>query len=121
MGWFPVLFYTTAFIGDLHKRSSTLPLDDPSLDAEATRLGTRALFFSSLVSFSGTVFLPFIVAESARSGRTLERRLAGVRKSAWAKLFDRLKVSLPTLWAMGHFVFATCMFATLYDPSYRSL
>ena len=69
IGWFPVLFYTTAFIGDLHKRSSSLPLDDPGLDAEATRLGTRALFFSSLVSLAGNVFLPLVVAESDNDGK----------------------------------------------------
>lgn len=113
MGWFPVLFYTTAFIGDLHKASSNLPPSDPDLDAEATRLGTRALFYSSLLSFSGNVLLPFVVAESARSRRLLERKLAQARRSAWLRLYDRLKVSLPTLWAVSHLLFAICMFATL--------
>ena len=113
IGWFPVLFYTSAFIGDLHKQGSTLPPDDPELDAESTRLGTRALFYSSLLSFAGNVLLPFIVAESARSRRLLERKLAQARKSAWARVYDRLKVHLATLWATSHLVFAICMFATL--------
>ena len=113
IGWFPVLFYTTAFIGDLHKRSSSLPLDDPGLDAEATRLGTRALFFSSLVSLAGNVFLPLVVAESVRSRPPPERRFAASRRNMWARLCARLKVSLSILWAMGHLVFAICMFATL--------
>ncbi len=113
MGWFPVLFYTTAFIGDLHKASSNLPPSDPDLDAEATRLGTRALFYSAILSFAGNIFLPFIVAESARSRRLLERKLAQARRSVWLRFYDRLRISLATLWAVSHLIFAFSMFATL--------
>ena len=113
MGWFPVLFYTTAFIGDLHKASSDLPPSDPDLDAEATRLGTRALFYSAILSFAGNIFLPFIVADSARSRRLLERKLAQARRSIWLQFYDRLKISLAALWAGSHFLFAISMFATL--------
>ncbi|OSD01111.1 MFS general substrate transporter [Trametes coccinea BRFM310] len=117
MGWFPVLFYTSAFIGDLHKRSSPLPADDPALDAEATRLGTRALFYSAVLSLAANILLPFFVAESARSRRLLERKLVQAHKSAWAKMYDRVKVGLATLWAAGHLVFAVCMFATFFYSS----
>ncbi len=108
-----MLFYTSAFIGDLHKQASSLPPDDPGLDAESTRLGTRALFYSSLLSFAGNVLLPFVVAESARSRRLVERKLAQAHKSAWVRIYDRVKVHLTTLWAAGHLLFAICMFATL--------
>ncbi|KAI0658261.1 MFS general substrate transporter [Cubamyces menziesii] len=117
IGWFPVLFYTTAFIGDLHKRSSSLPPDDPALDAEATRLGTRALFYSSLLSLTANILLPFFAAESARSRRLLERKLVQAHKSAWVRMYERIKVSLATLWATGHLVFAVCMFATFFYSS----
>ncbi|KAI0665836.1 hypothetical protein C8Q78DRAFT_1072817 [Trametes maxima] len=114
IGWFPVLFYTTAFIGDLHKRASSLPSDDPALDAEATRLGTRALFYQFLLSLTANILLPFFVAESARSRRGLERRLLQAHKSAWVRTYERLKVSLATLWATGHLLFAICMLATFF-------
>ncbi|KAI0355283.1 MFS general substrate transporter [Trametes cingulata] len=117
IGWFPVLFYTTAFIGDLHKRSSPLPPDDPALDAEATRLGTRALFYSSILSLTSNILLPFFVAESARSRRLLERKLVQAHKSAWVRMYERVKVSLATLWATGHLLFAVCMFATFFYSS----
>ncbi|KAI0365167.1 MFS general substrate transporter [Pilatotrama ljubarskyi] len=117
IGWFPVLFYTTAFIGDLHKRSSPLPADDPALDAEATRLGTRALFYSSLLSLTSNILLPFFVAESARSRRLLERKLVQAHKSTWVRMYERIKVGLATLWATGHLLFAVCMFATFFYSS----
>lgn len=113
IGWFPVLFYTSAFIGDLHKRASPLPDDDPTLNAEATRLGTRALFYSALLSLTANILLPFVVAESARSRRLLERKLVQAHKSTWVRMYERIKVGLPTMWAAGHLLFAVCMFATL--------
>ncbi|KAH9915143.1 MFS general substrate transporter [Epithele typhae] len=117
VGWFPVLFYTSAFIGDLHKRTSVLPSGDPELNDEATRLGTRALFYSSLVTFAGNILLPLVVAESARSRRLLERKLAGSPKSNLLALYERLKVSLSTLWAASHLVFSLCMLATFFYSS----
>ncbi|PIL29401.1 transporter [Ganoderma sinense ZZ0214-1] len=119
VGWFPVLFYTTAFIGDLHKASSDLPPSHPDLDAEATRLGTRALFYSAILSFAGNIFLPFIVADSARSRRLLERKLAQVRRSVWLQLYDRLRISLAALWAVSHLLFAISMFATFFYTSVK--
>ncbi|KAF8627150.1 hypothetical protein AX17_006367 [Amanita inopinata Kibby_2008] len=73
LSWFPILFYTTIYIGDLYKRaffaSATSPLSDEdqiTLNAEATRSGSRALFCSSLVSLIGNVVLPYFVSEAAR-------------------------------------------------------
>jgi len=81
------------------------------LDAEATRLGTRALFFSSILSLLVNITLPAFVSESStQSPHTNDEswwnRICRVPK--W------LQIDLATLWAVGHFVFASCMFATLW-------
>ncbi|OBZ66441.1 General alpha-glucoside permease [Grifola frondosa] len=117
VGWFPVLFYTTAFIGDLHKRAfPDIPAEDPALDAEATRLGSRALFYSSLLNLGATIVLPFFVPEAASSRRLLERGL-GQARNRWAVWYDRIKVHLVTLWAVSHLLFAVCMLATFFYSS----
>ena len=59
------------------------------------------------------VLLPLVVAESARSRRLLERKLAQARRSTWVRMYDRIRISLATLWAMSHLIFAISMFATL--------
>jgi solute carrier family 45 protein 1/2/4 len=108
IAWFPVLFYTTTYIGELHKRASPAPTDDDAalaLDAEATRLGSRALFYSSILSLAMNLLLPFIVSEAAGKG---EKRSA---KPAW------WQVHMPSLWASSHLVFAGCMFGTLLTSS----
>jgi solute carrier family 45 protein 1/2/4 len=95
-----------------------------ALNAEATRLGSRALFQSAVVSFAGNVLLPLVVAESASPTITSEQRPHlrfgyGTRGVWWKRILKVLKVPvwmrihLANLWALGHFVFAGCMFATL--------
>ena len=119
IAWFPVLFYSTIYVGDLYKRTSP-PVNSPgeqnALDAEATRLGSRALFFSALLSLFVNLTLPLFASESAgtRAGRPAIPNTA----LSW---FDRacrvprsMQVHLATLWAVSHIVFAGCMFATLY-------
>ncbi|KZT71321.1 MFS general substrate transporter [Daedalea quercina L-15889] len=112
IGWFPVLFYTTEFIGELHKHlHSSIPQDDPDLNAEATRLGSRALFYSSVLSLICNVLLPFFVSEATKSRAAVERKL---NRSRLMMIYERIKIHLATLWAVSHIVFAACMAATFF-------
>ncbi|KAF8896631.1 hypothetical protein BD779DRAFT_1727678 [Infundibulicybe gibba] len=114
LGWFPVLFYSTIYVGDFHKRASPNP-PSPELDAEATRLGSRALFYSSLIALFANLALPLFVSEASRKGKG--HRQAG---DAWWERFvvpDGLKVHMASLWAVSHLVFAGCMFATLFTKT----
>lgn len=114
IGWFPVLFYTTVYIGELHKRSQPPPSPSSAaaLEAEATRLGSRALLYSSLVSLVGNIVLPFFVKEAGSSARDGADGLKGVMsRMGWWK--GRWKVHLASLWTASHLVFALCMGATL--------
>ena len=119
IAWFPVLFYSTIYIGDLYKRSTpaagSTPDAQAALDAEAIRLGSRALFYSSLLSLLANFALPPFVAEARKcitspTGREAEEgwweRMCRVPRS--------LQVHLASLWAVSHLVFAGCMLGTLY-------
>ncbi|KAF9443657.1 MFS general substrate transporter [Macrolepiota fuliginosa MF-IS2] len=127
LGWFPVLSYTTLYIGDLYKRSSPVPLTAEAqitLDAEATRLGTRALFWSSVVWLISNVVLPAFVTESASSeGSERELFECSSRGTWWSRLKRLVKVpqwmkmDMATLWTLSHLVFAGCMFATFLTSS----
>ena len=106
-------FYTTVYVGDIYK--SGLPDSvDPTLeevDAEATRLGTRALFLSACISLFSNFALPLLVSETPR------RRMIGIllqeEGGTLKRVVRKFQVSLPTLWAMGLALFALCMFGTL--------
>ncbi|KAF8631680.1 hypothetical protein AX15_002265 [Amanita polypyramis BW_CC] len=128
LAWFPLLFYTTIYIGDLYKHatlaSSTLPLSDEessALDAEATRLGSRALFYSSLVTLFCNIALPFFVSEAQTTpGR---RKSANRTPTRFTERFislrapRKMQVHLGNLWAFGHLVLAGCMFGTFLTSS----
>jgi solute carrier family 45 protein 1/2/4 len=69
------MFYTSVYIGDLYKRANPLAYDDLDMetlrqhalarDAEATRLGSRALFYSSVITLVLIWLLPSFVATPA--------------------------------------------------------
>ncbi|TEB23029.1 MFS general substrate transporter [Coprinellus micaceus] len=112
IAWFPVLFYSTLYVGDLHKQNSPVPATDEArklLDAEATRLGSRALFFSSLLALLANVALPAFVPEAKTQERDYEQSL-------WERLRipKMFQVHLATLWAASHIIFAGCMLATFF-------
>ena len=105
-----MLFYSTIYIGEFYKRSvPPAPSADAqiALDAEATRLGARALFYSAVIALGANLILPLFVYETEEKG-------AGKKCAKMIRIPDVLRVHLITLWAASHFIFAACMFATLY-------
>ena len=115
-----MLFYSTIYVGDLYKRS--LPAattdDQHTIDEEATRLGSRALFYSALLSLITSLVLPVFVAEAA--GHQSQNQ----RSSWWQQVFRvprGMQVHLVTMWAISQLVFAGCMFATLFVTSLLQL
>lgn len=67
IGWFPILFYTSVWVGEIYIREAIAggrSEDDPDLAADAVRAGSRALFMNACVNLSTSVFLPFLVASS---------------------------------------------------------
>ncbi|KAL1743634.1 major facilitator superfamily domain-containing protein [Schizophyllum fasciatum] len=111
IGWFPVMFYTSVYIGDLYQRSNSEPDD-----AEGTRLGARALFYMGVVSLISNIALPAFVAETtAKPGRGPV--VPPLAKSSRIAVPPRMKVHLASLWAASHVVFAACMLGTFFVNS----
>ena len=110
-----MLFYTTIYVGDLYKRS--LPLEAATteqqqtvIDDEATRLGSRALFFAALLTLITSLVLPVFVAEAAEHPT---QNSSESSRSRVCRLPRGMQVNLVTMWATSQLVFAGCMFATL--------
>ncbi|KAJ3711362.1 hypothetical protein C8R42DRAFT_596009 [Lentinula raphanica] len=145
ISWFPIMFYSTLYIGDLYKRSffaSAILVPPPeisedsliALDTEATRIGSRALFYSSLLALFMNVVLPFFTTEASSSSRRRkqerQQHSAGFGGPASARLgWDEgpwwwrlaipefVKVRLVSLWAISQGVLACCMLATFFTSS----
>ncbi|KAF8056981.1 major facilitator superfamily domain-containing protein [Lyophyllum atratum] len=125
IAWFPILFYTTIYIGDLYRRSTPLAAtpSPAARDAEATRLGTRALFFSAILSLFLNLVLPaFVATPATRTRRSRVGVGSGAREEvggvwAWVRVPERMKVNLASLWAVSQLVLAGSMLATLFTDS----
>ena len=116
IAWFPMLFYSTIYVGDLYKRSlpaaATTGQQQATIDEEATRLGSRALFYAALLSLISSLILPIFVTKS--TGHPSQKK----RSSWWNRVSSchlprGMQVQLITMWATSQLVFAGCMFATL--------
>jgi len=113
IGWFPILFYTTVYIGDIYKSGLPDSVDPESgeVDAEATRLGAKALFWSACISLFCNFALPFIISQTARR-RTIGD-LFQEEDGALKRIVRKFRISLSMLWALSHALFSLCMFSTL--------
>ncbi|KDQ54090.1 hypothetical protein JAAARDRAFT_136172 [Jaapia argillacea MUCL 33604] len=116
IGWFPVLFYTTVYIGELYKRANPLPADADNgaiqrWDAEATRLGTRVMLYGSVLTMATNFLAPLFVYDEAA-----EKERNG---NQWVEVKNPqiYKVHPATLWAASHLLFSCCMGATLFTSS----
>ncbi|PPQ68885.1 hypothetical protein CVT25_009008 [Psilocybe cyanescens] len=111
-----IIQFFTIYVGDLHKRVSPVATNDDeraALDAEATRLGSRALFYSALLALFVNLTVPLFVSEATPGGRP---GLASSKYgSTWWERICRvprsMQIHLATIWAVSHFVFASsCSF-----------
>ena len=104
IAWFPLLFYSTLYVGDLYKRTvpyPSSPEEEAALDAETSRLGSRALFYSSLVSLLVNFVLPAFVTEAADNRRPSPSQQP---QSRWESLFQ-IPRGLQIQCAISHVVY----------------
>ncbi|KLO12527.1 MFS general substrate transporter [Schizopora paradoxa] len=116
--WFPFLFYSTVYIGDLYKLSVLVPANGPAeyeLDKEATIIGTRASFYFSIVALTANFVAPLFTKKEKGSAQE-----AGSGSSARFPFLEKLRLfHICELWAFGHLIFASCMTATLFVHSVK--
>lgn len=107
------MFYTTIYVGDIYKAGlpGSTDLESDDVDAEATRLGTRALFLSACISLFCNLALPLLVSPTTKA-KTI-RDLFQEEHGGFKRIVRKLQISLPMLWALSHALFTLCMFSTL--------
>ena len=72
MGWFPFLFYSTTYIGQMYvnpllaANPNLTPKEIDQAWEDATRVGTFALLIFAVVSFTSNLLLPLIIIPSYR-------------------------------------------------------
>ncbi|KAF9036321.1 major facilitator superfamily domain-containing protein [Panaeolus papilionaceus] len=119
IAWFPILFYSTLYVGEIHRKNSpppTSPQDRERLDTEATRLGSRALFYSAVISLLFSLILPAFVPAPISATHTRDPGPA----ASWKRLFavpTRFQVHVSTMWSISQILLAGCMFAPFFTDT----
>ncbi|BGP39227.1 hypothetical protein JCM10449v2_003165 [Rhodotorula kratochvilovae] len=133
IGWFPVLFFSTTWVAEIYVKSRSgsgaelASAPDDIRDA-ATRAGTRAMLWHSVVSLATSIIIPPLVAPNNPSSH--DRSSSSYRYSTSLSAFDRVKrflphlpftwLSLPLLWAISNIVFSLLLFGTYFATSVSS-
>lgn len=117
-----MLFYSSLYIGELYKNSldidvtAVAPSMAVAIDAEITRIASRALLYSVLLSLAMNLTMPALVVQQddgeGECGSNMPEYWLG--RWAWWMNMRRVRfIHLATLWAVGHAVFAICMASTM--------
>ena len=130
IGWFPFLFYGSTWVGETYYRyeqpttSTTDDSKDKSHDALGNigRLGSLALVIFSLVTFTSSILLPYVIKSSKSSGREkfTPRPPPSLSKTIQSLLIraGELQPDLVTTWLISNLFFAATM---VWAPFVRSL
>lgn len=123
IGFFPQLFYSSSYIGDIYVQPwleanpNMTPDEIDKLYEKATRVGTFALLVYAITSLATNVLLPFFIAPSY-DAPSQQPSASGqkVYTTRMSRFLDALVIPWLTLrraWLIAHLIFATCMFSTL--------
>ena len=117
IGWFPILFYSTVWVGEIYKADIRLnggKQSDHELFEQATRAGSHAFFWHAVLSLITSIVLPLVVPNPVHEththpvwfvNSTLVAKLRGLR-DRWPEL--------PFWWPFSHFVFFISMMGTWF-------
>ncbi|KAL1392353.1 sucrose transporter [Phyllosticta capitalensis] len=120
VGWFPFLFYSTTWVGEIYKRYDVPAGAQQSADAlgQIGRLGSLSLIIFSTITFIGSVALPSLVRTPDDEKPEFTPRpppgLAGV-----FEVYEKNKPSLLTAWTISHIIFTCTMILAPLANSFR--
>lgn len=133
VGWFPILFFSTTWVAEIyaqtHYGNSDLSAAPFELRELATRAGTRAMLFHSIVALVTSIFLPALVApfSETSSQATTDPYRQPPFPSAWNDFVKRIEpftpklplswLSLSLLWTLSNGIFSTLLLATWFATS----
>lgn len=120
IGWFPFMLYSTTFVGEVLQRYDTSARSrlQTSTDilGDIARVGAMALVVYSSISLLGSFTLPWLIHSPESEALRKTRSKTGI----WYSVCEFLEIYRPdlaTAWAVGHIMFATAMFLTLFVRS----
>lgn len=119
-GWFPFLFYSTTWVGEMYLRFDA-PAEAKNagdLTGQVGRIGSLSLIAFSTITFLVSVLLPWFVQSPEEEKGFTPRPPASI--ASFAMEVDKYKPSLLTTWLVSHCIFAGSMVLAPFVHSLRS-
>ncbi len=118
IGWFPFMFYSTTFVGEIYFRYDAPQDFKQSKDTlgEIGRIGSFSLVLFSLVTFIGALIIPLFVKSPDEENFTA-RPPASIAKVVTK--VSKYKPDLLTAWIYGHLLFSSAMILAPIAHSFR--
>ncbi|CAE6519365.1 unnamed protein product [Rhizoctonia solani] len=133
MGWFPAMFFGTVWIGDIYigealRLGDPRPLTDPTLRAEGTRAGSRAMFYGALLTLGTSILLPYFVKDPDLRAKGMESVSLGAEDESGAsrsaaqhqRQTFNFTIELSLCWQIVHVMFAILLLSTGFVTSVRA-
>ncbi|KAF2404567.1 hypothetical protein EJ06DRAFT_579167 [Trichodelitschia bisporula] len=121
IGWFPFLFYSTTWIGEVYLRYNAPADARDHADSlgQIGRVGSLSLIVFSLVTFAGSVMLPWVIETPTEETPDFTPRPPASIAPFLAEL-QKYKPRLITAWSYSHIIFAGSMVSAPFVTSLRS-
>ncbi|KAK4456046.1 major facilitator superfamily domain-containing protein [Podospora aff. communis PSN243] len=127
IGFFPMLFYTSAYIGELYaepfleENPNMTPEELDKLYETATQVGTFALLIWSITGLATNVFLPFFIAPTYDgppvvdgNGQPLNVKDFEDDEKSWLDYLVIPGFTLRRAWMLGQILFTCSMLCTVF-------
>lgn len=121
IGWFPFMFYSSTWIGEIYLRYDA-PADlkmAGDVTGKVGRIGSTALIAFSIITFVMSVILPFFVKNPLDDTPGYTQR-PPESIAAFVFEMEKYKPTLLTAWTVSHCIFASTMIMAPFVQSLRS-
>jgi len=121
IGWFPFLFYSTTWLGEVYLRFNAPAdaKDHPDSLGQIGRVGSSALIMFSIVTFASSVIMPWFIDSPEEDADGFTPRPP--QSIAWiVEEVQKHKPKLVAAWSYSHIIFAGSMCAAPFVTSLRA-
>ncbi|KAF1998882.1 sucrose transport protein-like protein [Amniculicola lignicola CBS 123094] len=120
IGWFPFLFYSTTWVGEIYLRydAPAEAKNSEDITGQVGRIGSMSLIAFSIITFIMSVILPWFVKSPEEEARDFTPRPPASIASFVTEI-EKYKPSLLTTWTISHCIFAGSMICAPFVTSLR--
>ncbi|MCJ1306421.1 hypothetical protein MMC25_000063 [Agyrium rufum] len=112
IGWFPFLFYSPTWVGEIYFRYSAPPGTSPSETdhlGEMGRIASLSLVVFSIITFLGSLLFPMLIRSPTEAGKPAFTPRPHPLLAPYMETLSKIQPDLLMAWLCSHLIFAAAM------------